>query len=162
MDRLPKNFREFCKKLNEHKVKYLIVGGYAVIYHGHPRYTGDFDVFVEMEKGNAACLSEAIADFGFDPKEYAPDFFLTPSSILMMGREPWRIDIFTSIKGLNFANAYEHRIDVNIDGVEIPFVGRDDLIASKEASGRHRDHDDLNRLKSEHDSNAAVKKGRKK
>lgn len=121
----PKNFLEFSQKLNEHDVKYLIVGGYAVFYHGYPRSTVDFDVFVAMNKRNAKRLSKAIAEFGFDPKEYSPDFFLTPSSILMIGREPWRIDIFTSIKGLDFGEAYAHRVYFNIANVQIPFVDRD-------------------------------------
>jgi predicted nucleotidyltransferase len=146
MANLPKNFLEFSQKLNEHKVRYLIVGGYAVIYHGYPRSTVDFDVFVAMDKQNAVRLSRAIADFGFDPEEYSSDFFLTPSSILMIGREPWRIDIFTSIKGLDFGAAYKKRVCFKIQGVKIPFVGRDDLLKSKEASGRDRDRDDLRRL----------------
>lgn len=143
---LPKNFLEFSAQLNAHKVRYLIVGGYAVIYHGYPRSTVDFDVFVAMDRQNAEHLSHAIADFGFDPKEYSPDFFLTPSSILMIGREPWRIDIFTSIKGLDFEDAYKKRVMIEVKGIQIPFVARDDLIASKMASNRNRDRDDIRRL----------------
>jgi hypothetical protein len=106
----------------------------------------DFDVFVERSKLNAKRLSKAIANFGFDPKEYSPDFFLTPDSILMIGREPWRIDIFTHIKGLEFTEAYKKRVYFEVDGVNIPFVDRGDLIRSKRASNRDRDRDDIKRL----------------
>lgn len=102
-----------------------------------------------MSKANAKRLSKAIADFGFDPKEYTPDFFQTPSSILMIGREPWRIDIFTTIKGLDFVEAYKKRVYFEIDGVKIPFVDRGDLIRSKQASNRDRDRDDIRRLTGE-------------
>jgi hypothetical protein len=149
MAELPKNFLEFSKWLNAHEVRYLIVGGYAVIHHGYPRSTVDFDVFVAMDKQNAKRLSRAIADFGFDPKEYSPDFFLTPSSILMIGRIPWRIDVFTTIKGLNFDEAYKKRVYFEVAGVRIPFVSKADLIASKKASNRDRDRDDIRRLNSE-------------
>ena len=143
---LQKNFLEFSQQLNAHNVKYLIVGGYAVVYHGYPRSTVDFDVFVEMTKANAKRLSKAITSFGFDPKEYSADFFLTPSSILMIGREPWRIDIFTTIKGLEFKEAYKKRVYFEADGIKIPFVDRGDLIRSKKASNRDRDRDDIKRL----------------
>jgi len=143
---LPKNFLEFSKLLNDHKVKYLIVGGYAVIHHGYPRSTVDFDVFVEMTRINAKRLSKAIADFGFDPAEYSPEFFLRPSSILMIGREPWRIDIFTTIKGLDFKTAHKSRVLLSVGGVPIPFVSKADLITSKKAANRDRDRDDLKRL----------------
>ena len=112
----------------------------------YPRSTVDFDVFVERSKLNAKRLSKAIANFGFDPKEYSPDFFLTPDSILMIGREPWRIDIFTHIKGLEFTEAYKKRVYFEVDGVNIPFVDRGDLIRSKRASNRDRDRDDIKRL----------------
>ncbi|HUO11084.1 MAG TPA: DUF6036 family nucleotidyltransferase [Phycisphaerae bacterium] len=143
---LPKSFLEFSKLLNDHKVKYLIVGGYAVIHHGYPRSTVDYDVFVAMTKTNAVRLSKVIAEFGFDPAEYSPDFFLTPSSILMIGREPWRIDIFTSIKGLDFNAAYKGRVMLRVGGVPIPFVSKADLITSKKAANRDRDRDDVKRL----------------
>jgi hypothetical protein len=149
MASLQNNFLEFSQKLNEHKVKYLIVGGYAVVYHGYPRSTVDFDVFVERSNPNAKRLSKAIADFGFDPKEYSPDFLLSPDSILMIGREPWRIDIFTHIKGLEFTEAYKKRVYFEVDGVKIPFVDRGDLIRSKRASNRDRDRDDIKRLTGE-------------
>lgn len=143
---LPKNFLEFSEKLNAHRVRYLIVGGYAVIYHGYPRSTVDFDVFVAMDARNAKRLSEAIAVFGFDPAEYSSDFFQTPDSILMIGRAPWRIDIFTGIKGLKFEDAYKKRVYFTVNGIRIPFVDRADLIKAKLASNRDRDRDDVRRL----------------
>jgi len=146
MAELPKNFLEFSRLLNDHNVRYLIVGGYAVIHHGYPRSTVDFDVFVAMDKKNARALTKAITDFGFDPTEFAPDFFLTPSSILMIGREPWRIDVFTSIKGLEFNEAYKKRVYLEVAGIRIPFVSKSDLIVSKRTANRPRDQDDLKRL----------------
>ena len=143
---LNKNFLEFLQELNAHKVKYLVVGGYAVIHHGYSRSTQDMDLFVAMEPDNAERICAAITAFGFDADEYSPEFFLTPGSILMIGRIPVRIDLFTTLKGLEFDEAYKNRVYFSIGETRIPFVSREDLIKSKKASGRDRDKDDLKRL----------------
>ncbi len=143
---LTKDFLEFLQSLNAHKVRYLIVGGFAVGFHGYPRPTVDMDIFVEMKTANANRLHKAIGVFGFSSDEYRKDFFTTPDSILMIGREPWRIDLFTNIKGLSFAQAYPKRVIFEVGGIKIPFVGKEDLIKSKLASGRNRDIDDVTRL----------------
>jgi hypothetical protein len=103
-------------------------------------------------------VCKAIADFGFDSKEYSPDFFQTPSSILMIGREPWHIDIFTSIKGLDFVEAYKKRVYFKVNRIQIPFVDRGDMIRSKEASKRNRDRDDIKRLNAKQETKSVANK----
>lgn len=94
--KLPKDSREFIELLNAHGVKYVIVGGYAVVWHGHPRFTGDIDFFVERSESNASALEKAVRDFGFGELGLTASDFLEPQTVVQLGRPPYRIDIINT------------------------------------------------------------------
>lgn len=144
--KLPDEFKEFLKLFHSHGVKYLLIGGYAVGYHGHPRATGDLDVWVAVEPENADRLVNAIRDFGFDTPELSPALFLQDKSMVRMGNSPLRIEILTAISGVSFDECYKGRVEIAFDGVEVSLINLRDLKANKRASGRPKDLDDLNHL----------------
>lgn len=139
-------FREFLEVLNARDVRYLIVGGYAVGAHGLPRSTKDLDVWVLAEPDNADRLMRALVDFGFGDVGLDASDFTREGLVVQLGYPPLRIDILTSIDGVSFAEAYPNRIDEQIDGVHISFIGREDLITNKRAAGRSQDLADADRL----------------
>lgn len=140
------DFKGFIALLNEHAVEYLIVGGYAVGYHGHPRFTQDLDLWVRPEKDNAQKLLKALAEFGFPVDKLSTDDFINPDSVFQMGQPPYRVDILNAIAGLKFANAYKRRIQTVVDGMELSFLSRSDLIKNKRATGRKKDLGDVEHL----------------
>jgi hypothetical protein len=140
------DFREFIACANARDVRFLVVGGYAVAYHGHPRYTKDLDVWVEPTAENARRLLNALEDFGFGALDLQVDDFLEPDQVVQLGYPPLRIDLLTSVSGLSFDECYPNRPTMDIDEVEVPFIGLDDLKANKRASGRHQDLADLENL----------------
>ncbi len=144
---LPSDFKEFLRLLSEKNVKYLIVGGYAVGYHGYPRSTGDMDVWVESNEENAERLVDTLREFGFDVPELAPDLFLDPDRVIRMGHPPLRIELLTSLTGVGFAECYSsHVVEQLDDGTPIHFIGLEKLKENKRASGRHKDLNDLEHL----------------
>ncbi len=146
--RLQKDLREFIELLNSNDVRYLIVGGYAVAYHGYPRATGDIDIFVEASEENAAKLEKVLAGFGFGSLGLTTRDFLEPDTIIQLGYPPNRIDLVTSISGVTFADAWEHRICDSAEGLQMVFVDRQTLLANKAASGRPKDLADIAALAS--------------
>jgi predicted nucleotidyltransferase len=140
-----KDFREFIALLNSNAVKFLIVGGYAVTFHGHPRFTADLDVWVAADAENAARVKQAVEDFGFGKLFEAGDFS-KPGYAVQLGRQPYRIDILTSIQGVDFATAYARRKVLKAGGMELPFIGLEELVANKCAVGRLHDLDDAAKL----------------
>ena len=142
-----KDFREFIELLNEHKVKYLVIGGYAVSMHGYPRYTKDVDFWIWMDRGNISSLIEAIKDFGFDSLELDEEDFLNPDNIIQLGYEPNRIDLLVQVKGVDFTDCYKNKLELEIEGLIIDFISIDDLITAKNASGRLQDLADVEHLK---------------
>ena len=144
--RLPTEFRELLKLLSAHEVRYLIVGGYAVAYHGYPRTTADIDLWIERSKENAARVCTALRDFGFAVPDLRPALFLKIDRIVRMGYPPLRVEILTSVSGVEFAPCYEHRAEDELSGVPASIIGLDCLKRNKRASGRHRDLDDLEHL----------------
>jgi hypothetical protein len=144
---LPSDFKEFLRLLDETGVKYLIVGGYAVGYHGYPRSTGDMDVWVDSTEENAKRVVETLKEFGFDVPRLVPDLFLDPDRVIRMGHPPLRIEILTSVAGVSFGECYSSRaVDEMDDGTPIHFIGLEKLKENKRASGRHKDLDDLENL----------------
>ena len=143
---LPEDFKEFLKLLNAHRVKYLLIGGYAVAYHGYPRATAGMDVWIDVEPVNAERIVAALKAFGFDLPELSPRLFLTPEKIIRMGTPPMRIEIVTSISGVSFENGYASRIKDELDGVPVDLIGLAELKENKKASGRYKDLDDLENL----------------
>jgi hypothetical protein len=146
MMKLPKDFREFIELLNSHDVRYLIVGGYAVAYHGHPRMTGDIDVFIEISEENAKKLEAVMADFGFSSLGLTANDFLEPGIIIQLGYPPNRIDLITSLSGVDFASAWEERVSETMDGVKLVFIDKNSLIVNKSVAGRPKDLADLDAL----------------
>ena len=143
---LPRDFREFLQLLTSAEVRFLLVGGYAVGYHGYPRATIDLDVWIEPELETATKLAAVLKEFGFDLPQVQPELFLAPGKVIRMGVPPMRLEILTSIDGVGFAECYEHRILASFDGLEVPVIALADLKANKRASGRHKDLDDLEHL----------------
>lgn len=140
------DFSEFAACANAREVRYLIVGGYAVALHGHPRYTKDLDVWIERTDDNADRLLRALADFGFDALALQRADFTEPNRVIQLGYPPLRIDLLTSLTGVDFAACYPRRQVEEIDGASLPFIGLEDLIANKRANGRHQDLADLEKL----------------
>ena len=143
---LTPDFREFIALLNAHEVRCLVVGGYAVGLHGHPRYTKDIDIWIERTPSNAEHLMEALAEFGFEDIGLTKDDFLTPDQVVQLGRPPNRIDLLTSLSGVSFADCYENRVVEAIEGTEVRYISLADLKTNKRALGRHQDLADLEHL----------------
>ena len=141
-----RDFKEFIQSLNGHDVRYLVVGGYAVAYHGHPRYTKDMDVWIWMEPDNADRLLKALNDFGFGSIGLKTKDFLEPGQVIQLGYPPNRIDILTDLKGVTFPICWDQRVVVDIDGTSINFIDLQHLKANKLATGRHQDLADLENL----------------
>lgn len=141
-----KDFKEFIEQLNDHNVQYLIVGGYAVAFHGHPRYTKDLDVWVLSESKNITGILNALSDFGFADLDLQFEDFKDPDQIIQLGYPPNRIDLMTKVDGVDFRKCYRKREEIEIDGVKVNFIDLASLKENKRASGRHQDLADLENL----------------
>lgn len=140
------DFRDLLALLNEHKVKYLIVGGYALAFHGAPRYTGDIDIFVQPHPGNAQCVIKALAEFGFRLPNLTADDFQHPNKVVQLGVPPVRIDLITSISGVTWDDAYASREAGCFGDVPVDYLGRKEYLSNKRAAGRRKDLADLEAL----------------
>ena len=136
---LSKDFKEFVALLNKYDVQYLVVGGYAVAIHGYPRYTKDLDVWIALSPENADKILKALDDFGFGELNLTAEDFSEPDQIIQLGFPPNRIDIMTSLSGVDFNNCYETRLEVNLDGIAIVIIDRVNLKKNKLATGRPQD-----------------------
>jgi hypothetical protein len=143
---LPPDFREFLKLLNAHQVEYLLIGGYAVAYHGYPRATADMDIWIAVHSQNAERIVTALKEFGFDLPELSPALFLREGQMIRMGVPPVRIDIATTISGVSFAECYAAPVVDVLDEVDVNLISLPHLKANKKAAGRHKDLDDLENL----------------
>ena len=143
---LPPDFKEFLQLLNSHKVEYLLIGGYAVGYHGYPRATADMDVWIAMHPQNAEKVVAALKEFGFDVPKLSVELFLKENQIICMGVPPVKVDIATTISGVTFDECYAERVVDILDDVEVNIISRKHLKANKKASGRLKDLADLENL----------------
>ena len=143
---IPPDFSDLLKCLNSARVHYLVVGGYAVNFHGYHRSTKDIDVWIAVDPKNAKKVSKALQEFGFEPEAVPPTLFVEEGRIFAFGREPFRVDILTAPSGVNFKDCYAKRVGFRVGDVIIPFIALDDLKANKRASGRTRDMADLQNL----------------
>ncbi len=143
---LPLDFKEFLKLLNEKNVRYLLIGGYAVGYHGYPRATNDMDVWIAIHPDNAQRMVTVLREFGFDLPELTPDLFLQENKIIRMGNPPMRLEISTGISGVEFDECYASRVVDTLDGVEVNIIDLPHLKANKKAAGRLKDLADLEYL----------------
>jgi hypothetical protein len=147
---LDKNLREFIELLNSANVEYLIVGGYAVGFHGHPRFTGDIDFFIATNLANVAALMQVLDQFGFGDIGLKADDFLSSDSIVQLGYPPNRIDLLTGISAVTFAEAWQARVEGTLDGVPVHFIDRQLLLRNKRAAGRPKDIADAATLEGPH------------
>ena len=143
---LPPDFKEFLNLLKGKNIQYLLIGGYAVGYHGYPRATVDMDIWVAIHPQNAQKIVAVLEEFGFDLPELNADLFLEEDNIIRMGIPPMRLEILTTISGVEFEACYQNRIEDDLDGVKIILIGLDDLKRNKLSSGRHKDLNDLENL----------------
>jgi hypothetical protein len=143
---LSKDFSEFLGLLNEHNVKYLVVGGYAVAFHGYPRYTRDIDIWVESSPENAENIMKVLEDFGFGSLDIKVDDFLVHSRVIQLGYPPHRIDLVTSLTDADFTDCYDKKVIAKINGVTVNFIDLDSLRKNKQASNRPQDIADLEHL----------------
>ena len=158
---LPDDFKDFIKFLNENKVKYLLVGGWAVGIHGNPRATKDIDFLIAVDNANLKRLQKAMYEFGAPTIDMT--IFKDKGNFFRMGRPPIQIDIITDATGIDMKSSYLRRQIVEVDGLEISVISKEDLIVNKKASGRHRDLDDAEILeKSEKDKKKKIKKTKKR
>src|ERR1700674_312824 len=144
--RLAPDFKEFLLLLRSAKIEYLLVGGYAVGHYGFPRATVDLDIWVANHNENASRLVEALRKFGFDVPELSESLFQDPKHVVRMGVPPVRLEILSSIDGVDFQDCYPRREMAEIDGVEVDVISLADLKTNKRASGRHQDLNDLENL----------------
>jgi len=143
---LQRDLKEFIELLNSHGVEYLIVGGHAVAYHGHPRYTGDIDFFIRPSAENAARMLTVLVAFGFPDAVLDSATFTEPDKVVQLGRPPYRIDILTSISGVSFDEAWSDRVESELDRLPVCFIGKKSLVSNKRASGRAKDLADVDAL----------------
>jgi predicted nucleotidyltransferase len=144
MIQLPPDFKEFLRLLNSNEVEYLIIGGYAVNYYGFPRATGDLDIWVAIHKENAQRLERVLREFGFAQADAST--FLEPRKVIRMGVPPVRVEILTTISGVDFTECYARRFGTELDGIAVNLIHCDDLKRNKQASGRLQDLRDLEQL----------------
>ena len=140
------DFRDLLELFNSRKVKYIVVGGYALAFHGAPRYTGDIDIFVSSDADNAMQIMAALKEFGFGSVGLSATDFNKPGQVIQLGVPPVRIDIVTSITGVSWKKAAANRVKGRYGDVPIYYIGRNDLIANKRAVGRKKDIADLEAL----------------
>lgn len=143
---LEKDFREFIECLNAFDVKYLVVGGYAVAFHGSPRMTKDLDIWVQRDERNAERIVAALEKFGVGSLGHKKADFLNPANFVQIGVAPWRIDVIMDLGGVSFVECYEKKVIVESEGVKVNFIDLENLLKNKRAAGRHRDLADADDL----------------
>jgi hypothetical protein len=134
------------KLLKEHNVQYLLIGGYAVGYHGYPRATADMGIWVAIHPDNAQKIVLVLREFGFDVPELSPAVFLKDNQIIRMGIPPVRLELTTSISGVEFDECYQERVTDILDDIEVNIISLKYLKINKKASGRYKDLNDLENL----------------
>jgi hypothetical protein len=140
------DFRDLFELLNEHEVEYLIIGGYALAFHGAPRYTGDIDILVQPHPENAQRIIRALAKFGFNFANLTADDFQNPDRVVQLGVPPVRIDLITSITGVSWEEAAASRESGHFGNVPVHYIGKSQFIVNKRATGRKRDLADIESL----------------
>lgn len=144
--RLEKDFEEFIALLNDRKVRYVVVGAYAVSFYARPRNTGDIDFFVDNSEDNISKLFQVLNDFGFGSLDISHEQLKKEDSILQLGYEPVRIDIMTGISGLSFEEVYSNKVKGRLGDEQVNFISLNDLIINKRASNRTKDQADAELL----------------
>jgi hypothetical protein len=140
------DFSDLLRLFNDNGVRYLVIGGYAVIQYAEPRYTNDLDLWISADAANAAAVYKALRAFGAPLAGMTEDDFAHEGYFYQMGMPPVRVDVLMGIPGPSFDEAWTRRVDNDFDGLVVSFISRDDLIAAKRASGRPQDLIDANLL----------------
>ena len=140
---LPNDFKELLELFNKHRVEYLIVGGYALAFHGAPRLTGDIDLFVRPTSENAEWILAALDEFGFGSLNLSKDDFTTPGMVVQLGVPPVRIDIITRVSGVSWEKADAGKVPGHYADTPVFFISREDFITNKRATGRAKDAADI-------------------
>jgi len=140
------DFEEFFRLLNVHKVKYLVVGGYAFAVHAFPRFTNDLDIWIETDVKNAEKILQVLHDFGFKELEVTIEDLTNPDRIIQLGYPPLRIDLLTDIDGVDFSTAWGNKDSSSYGKQKINIINRELFIRNKLASGRQKDKEDLEKL----------------
>jgi len=143
---LPADFKEFLRLLNSKGVRYLLVGGYAVALHGYVRSTGGLDIWVDADARNAAKVAAAVTEFGFTAPDVTALLFEEANQVIRMGVPPLRVEILTTISGVDFEACYKSRMTIEADGIAVPLLNLEHLKANKRAAGRLKDLADLEQL----------------
>lgn len=141
------DFRDFIELLNEHQVDYMIIGAHALAYHGRPRHTGDLDIWIKPSSENASKMIVVLNDFGFGSLGLTEHDFLKDNYVTQLGYPPLRIDILNAISGVDFDEAYNNKIEGDVDGLKINFINVEEFIRNKEATGRQKDLGDIASLR---------------
>jgi hypothetical protein len=140
------DFRDLLKLFTDHRVEFIIVGGYALAFHGAPRFTGDLDLLIRPSPSNAKKVLSALAEFGFTFPNLTLDDFQKPNNVVQLGLPPIRIDLITSISGVSWEDADAHKEAGMYGEISVCYLGRKEFIKNKIASGRHKDLADLEAL----------------
>ena len=143
---IERDFADFVALLNKHAVDYMVVGGYALAFHGEPRTTGDMDIWIDCTESNARKMVIVMVEFGMGSIGFRWEDFVEPGIVNQIGQPPLRIDILTEIDGVTFAEAAGGRQFFKSGNLRIPFIGREDFIKNKKASGRKKDLADIRRI----------------
>jgi predicted nucleotidyltransferase len=143
---LPPDFREFLQLLASRGVEYLVVGGYAVGFHGYPRATADLDIWIAATPSNAEKVVAVLREFGFGMPEVTRELFVERDRVIRMGEPPIRIEILTSLSGVEFTECYEDRELADLEGVQVNVIALNHLKENKKAAGRYQDLSDLEHL----------------
>ncbi|MDT8302426.1 MAG: nucleotidyltransferase [Sedimentisphaerales bacterium] len=144
---LNKDYKEMLQILLDNKVRFLVVGAYAMGAYGYPRATGDFDIWVEASSENSKIIYQSLLKFGAPISELTQTTFCEEGIIFQIGVAPRRIDIITKIDGVDFKKAYSDKQEVEIEDIKIPFISKEDLIKNKESTGREKDILDVKYLR---------------
>ncbi len=140
------DFRDLFALFNKHDVEYLIVGGYAMAFYGVPRFTGDIDLFVRPEISNARRILDALDEFGFGSLGLTVEDFSRPHKVIQLGVPPVRVDLLTSLSGVSWDQAFESSASGDYGDITVLFIGREQFVANKRATGRKKDLADLEAL----------------
>jgi len=149
---LNKDYKEMLQLLLNNKVKFLVVGAYAMGIHGYPRATGDLDIWVEASSENSEKIHQSLSEFGAPLSEVTKSTFCEEGIVFQIGVAPRRIDIITKIDGVDFNKAYSDKQEIEVEGLKIPFLSKEDLIKNKDSTGRDKDKLDAKYLRENHDA----------
>jgi hypothetical protein len=146
------DFEELLRLLEKHEADYMIVGGYAVAFHGYPRFTKDIDIVFDVAQANVCRVRRALCEFGFQESDLTDELLMNPKNVITFGVEPVRVDFVGEIDGVAYEVARSHRVRGRYGKVEVNFIGRLDLIQNKKATKRARDLVDVEELLAGKDS----------